>query len=86
MLCTGIGTEFTPVDLNLKGYGIVIVKPGVSVPTALAYSRVTPAEPTVRLADKISAPPTQWQGQVKMISRHRFSRPIRLSVKSRTAS
>ncbi|MBJ2190977.1 MAG: 4-(cytidine 5'-diphospho)-2-C-methyl-D-erythritol kinase [Muribaculaceae bacterium] len=65
MLCTGIGTEFTPVDLNLKGYGIVIVKPEVSVPTALAYSRVTPAEPTVRLADKISAPPTQWQGQVK---------------------
>lgn len=65
MLCTGIGTDFTPVDLNLKGYGIVIVKPEVSVPTALAYSRVTPAEPTVKLADKITVMPAQWQGQIK---------------------
>ena len=65
MLCTGIGTEFTPVGINLEGYSIVIVKPAVSVPTAQAYSRVTPALPACRLIDLLAETPERWKGCVK---------------------
>ena len=65
MLCTGIGTEFAPVDVNLKGYSIVIVKPAVSVPTAQAYSRVVPAFPDRRISDIIKDSPAEWQGEMK---------------------
>lgn len=48
-LATGIGTEFSPISLNLKGYSIAVVKPNVSVPTAQAYAGVTPQSPQLRL-------------------------------------
>lgn len=66
MLCTGTGTEMTPIDVpSLNGLGILIVKPPVCVPTALAYSRVSPAEPRLSVAEILSLPPEQWQGLLK---------------------
>lgn len=66
MLCTGTGTEMTPIDIPaLKGLGIVIVKPPVSVPTAQAYSRVTPAEPELTVTEILARPITEWQGLLK---------------------
>lgn len=65
MLCTGIGTDFAPAAVDLKGYTIVIVKPAVSVPTALAYSRVTPAVPEMRITGLIADAPSKWQGRIK---------------------
>lgn len=66
MLCTGIGTEFSPVDVDLSGYSIAIVKPQVSVPTAQAYSRVTPAMPSRHIADVIAESSVDdWQTTLK---------------------
>lgn len=64
-LATGIGTEFSPISLNLKGYSIAVVKPNVSVPTAQAYAGVTPQSPTTPLAQLITAPIYSWQQSVK---------------------
>lgn len=65
MLCSGIGTVFTPVDIDLDGYNVVIIKPAASVPTAQAYSRVSPAVPPERLSDIITCDPSEWQGRLK---------------------
>lgn len=66
MLCTGIGTDFSPVDVDLSGYSIVIVKPQVSVPTAQAYSRVTPAMPSRHIADVLTESSVDgWQTTLK---------------------
>ncbi len=65
MLCSGIGTEFTPVDLDLSGLTIAVVKPPVSIPTAEAYSMVSPAIPPVRIADTLTLKVSEWLGCLK---------------------
>lgn len=65
MLATGIGTDFTKIDLDLAGYKILVVKPQVSVPTAQAYAGVTPQHPETPLQNLIKKPMSQWQGVVK---------------------
>ena len=65
MLATGIGTDFTPISLDLSGYKILVIKPQVSVPTAQAYSGVTPSQPLTTLCDLIDTPITQWQSTIK---------------------
>ena len=64
-LATGIGTDFTPISLDLKGYKIAVVKPQVSVPTAQAYSGVTPTIPPTPLCELINTPISQWQSHIK---------------------
>lgn len=65
MLCTGTGTDMTPVELpQLRGLTLAIVKPDVSVGTAEAYSRVTPATPSIPLSERIAAPVSQWLSTV----------------------
>ena len=44
---------------------MVIVKPGVSVPTKDAYSAVTPAIPKIKLETLITMPMKHWLGNVK---------------------
>jgi len=39
---TGRGEELKPIDVNFKGYHIVIVKPNIHISTAMAFSLVTP--------------------------------------------
>lgn len=43
MLATGTGTTLSPVNINMSGYHILIVKPPVKVPTRDAYANVTPS-------------------------------------------
>lgn len=65
MLATGIGTEFAPVSVNLKGYSIAVVKPQPSVPTAQAYAGVTPAMPQHDLASSLTLTIDRWDGIIK---------------------
>ncbi|MDE7026669.1 4-(cytidine 5'-diphospho)-2-C-methyl-D-erythritol kinase [Duncaniella freteri] len=65
MLCTGTGTDMEPVELDLKGHSILIVKPQVSVPTAAAYSHTTPAIPSTPIRDIIASPISSWEGRLK---------------------
>lgn len=61
ILATGIGNEFTPIDLSLKGMYIVLVKPSVSVSTREAYAGVTPQRPDVPLTTLIRRPIEEWR-------------------------
>lgn len=58
---TGIGNEFHPIDLNLDGWYIVVVKPEVFVSTKEAYSMVKPEMPAITLDKKITSSINDWK-------------------------
>ena len=60
----GIGDLFTPIQLSLQGYQIYLVKPEVFVSTAMAYSSITPKQPTVPLTEIIQLPVKEWKNQM----------------------
>lgn len=61
MLATGTGTTLSPVDLSLKGYTLVIVKPDVHVSTAEAYGGCRPRPSSVALPEVLSTVlPAEW--------------------------
>lgn len=67
MLCEGTGTTMSAFALSdLSGYDLAVVKPSASVPTAMAYSRVSPALPERSVAEILTdSMPEQWQGRLK---------------------
>mgnify|MGYP002622152580 FL=1 len=58
---TGIGNIFTPIDLDLKGWQIVIVKPDIFVSTPEAFRGITPHKPTLPLLDIVKQPVGTWR-------------------------
>ena len=62
MLATGIGDVLSPVEVDLKGKTLLLVKPPVGVDTRTAYSRVTPHEPVTDLTETIALPIAAWDG------------------------
>lgn len=65
MMATGIGDILTPINVSLKGLYLFLVKPAVSVPTKVAYSRVTPAPSVSCLESDVAKSVAQWRGVVK---------------------
>lgn len=71
MICEGIGTRMHALVPSGEGFpwaGLhaVIVKPDVSVPTAAAYSAVTPREPEISIETILRDYPVEkWQGLLK---------------------
>lgn len=66
MSATGIGDVLTDCPVSLKGYKMLLVKSDeISVPTKLAYSRVTPQVPDIDVTEIISRPVAEWQGVLK---------------------
>jgi len=65
MMATGIGNEFSSIDLDLSGYHLVLVKPDVAVSTAQAYSDVTPRPSATPIPDILKLPLEQWRGLLK---------------------
>lgn len=59
-IATGKGELLQPIPLTLKGYYVVIVKPGVHVATAAAYAGVTPCERNVSISDTVNQPLNEW--------------------------
>ena len=62
MLATGIGDRLSPIDVDLKGKTLLLVKPPVGVDTRTAYSRVVPQVPDMSLTDIICRPIETWDG------------------------
>ena len=62
---TGIGNILTPLDCNLAGHYIIVVKPDIHISTKEAYSLVSPGYPENRLADIISMPVEEWKDLMK---------------------
>ncbi len=61
VFATGIGNQFSPVNLNIDGLWVVIVIPPVNVPTAMAYKNISPKIPSVGLNTLIQEPFDNWK-------------------------
>mgnify|MGYP002512651210 FL=1 len=64
-LCEGRGEIMTPIELNLAGYWLVLIKPDANVSTREAYAGVVPAIPELPLTERLRKPIAEWQGCVK---------------------
>lgn len=58
---TGRGEVMQPVTLDLKGYTIVIINPGIHVNTGQAFSLITPQQPPVSSLTIIQQPVATWR-------------------------
>jgi 4-diphosphocytidyl-2-C-methyl-D-erythritol kinase len=54
----------SPVDIDLKGLWLVVVKPDEGVSTAEAYRGVKPRIPETPLMELLKLPVAEWQGRV----------------------
>ncbi len=63
-LGTGRGEVLNPIELNLKGYKIVLVFPELHISTALAYSLIQPKTPSRSLRSIISSEIANWKEQL----------------------
>jgi 4-diphosphocytidyl-2-C-methyl-D-erythritol kinase len=61
MMGRGRGEQLSEVSLSLKGFFLVLVKPGIHVSTADAYAGVKPKNPQYTLAEILSQPVSEWK-------------------------
>lgn len=57
----GIGDEFSPVSLDLRGWYLMLVKPDVHVSTKEAYAGVRPRQPIFSLFRTAMLPVEEWR-------------------------
>lgn len=60
----GIGDVLTPIELNLSGYSLLIVKPDVSVSTKEAFAGIVPKAPKFDLRFLPELPVSRWREMV----------------------
>ncbi len=65
VFASGIGNVFTQIELSLKGYFLLLVKPDIYISTPEAYSQVKPEEPEISLLDLIKEPISEWKNSIK---------------------
>ncbi len=58
------GDKLDFLDVNLKGYHLALIHPGIHVSTPLAYSMVKPAIPVTSLKELIQLPVEKWKGKI----------------------
>lgn len=58
----GIGERLQPMDVNLKGYYLAVVRPDIPVPTKEAFSLITPQHPARNCRDIVQQPVETWRG------------------------
>lgn len=61
----GIGNEFSSVNVSLKGYWMLLIKPDIHVSTAEAYAGITPTHSEKSLTELIQLPITEWKNCIK---------------------
>jgi 4-diphosphocytidyl-2-C-methyl-D-erythritol kinase len=64
VFAAGIGEELSPIELSLKGYHLIVVKPPVEVNTKSAYAEIQPTIPNYSLVDALRNNPESWSGIV----------------------
>ncbi len=60
----GTGNIFSEVEMNLRGYTLVLIKPNLSISTAEAYRGIVPALPEISLKERVKLPVGSWAGKV----------------------
>lgn len=64
-LAKGRGEKLSPITLNLNKYYFAIIIPPIPISTKLAYSKVKPAIPDVKLENKITSDIKDWRNMIK---------------------
>ncbi len=59
------GDKFEAIDINLKEYYLVLVKPNVSVDTSFAYSKIIAKKPKNSIKEIIKLPISEWKQFLK---------------------
>lgn len=72
VFASGIGDVFSPIDLSLSAFFLVLVKPAVHVATAEAYRGIIPVQPERSLKDLIHLPVQEW----KLALKNDFEGPV----------
>jgi len=72
VLGTGRGEVMQPIDLDLSGFTIAVVFPGIEINTGWAYSQIIPGERQTSLAEAVKQPVAKWQETVA----NDFEQPI----------
>ena len=62
VFATGIGNIFSPLELSLTGWHLVLVKPDIFVSTKEAYSCIRPHHPATSVTDIVRRPVEEWRG------------------------
>ncbi|MBS1610219.1 MAG: 4-(cytidine 5'-diphospho)-2-C-methyl-D-erythritol kinase [Bacteroidetes bacterium] len=62
---SGRGEIMEPVELNLSGYKILLVNPGIHVNTGQAFSQLTPAIPKISIKEIVKQPINNWKVLLK---------------------
>lgn len=65
VFASGIGNIFEPVQVSLKGYYLVLVKPDIFVSTKDAFALIQPAKPTHSLKEIARMPVETWRATMK---------------------
>lgn len=58
---TGRGEILTPTNVNLDGYSIVIINPGIGISTKTAFSFITPKQPSTHIPEILQLPISSWR-------------------------
>ena len=65
VFATGIGNVFESIELSLKGYHIILVKPDIFVSTRDAFAEIKPGRPAVSLKEIVKQPVETWKDSMK---------------------
>jgi 4-diphosphocytidyl-2-C-methyl-D-erythritol kinase len=60
----GVGDEFTPVQIDLSGWYLVLVKPDDYVSTREAYSLIKAKPSEYSLSEEVMKPVEEWEGTI----------------------
>lgn len=65
VFASGTGNIFEPIQLSLKGYYIVLIKPDIFVSTKDAFALIKPQKPAMPLKEVVRMPIETWRATMK---------------------
>ena len=60
----GIGEKLMPIELDLKGWYLSLVRPDIPVPTREAFALIKPSHPEVCCREVVKLPVEEWRHQL----------------------
>jgi len=63
-LATGRGEQLEPLTLDLSGYTIILVLPGINIDTSMAYRMIMPGEEGQAVREVLRLVPEEWNGRL----------------------
>lgn len=87
----GVGEKLEPINLDLSGYWLTVVKPDVSISTKEAFAGIVPHNGAADLRKIAELPIEEWQGVVKndfedsIFPKHPFMKGIKEDMRAKGA-